>query len=132
MSEGPSDPDLLNLDDLPDTGTVETPTMARMLDAVRALARWQRRQHGERKADRAQVATVTRSVLAGSGTVVVALATALWYAATLVAEVRAETRALREDVTEVRDAIERVEERQWTGGDRWRRVDVSTGASSEE
>lgn len=133
MSEGPSDPDLLDLDDLPDTGSIGEPhAVARLFDAVRSLGRWAKRTSSERKSERAQVRGVIVAVLGGSGAVVVALATAIWYGATLAAESRTEARALREDVAELRAAIERVEERQWTGGDRWRRVDVSTGASSEE
>jgi hypothetical protein len=132
-NEGPSDPDLLDLDDLPDTASIGQPAAAgRLRDAIAGLLRWARRTASERRSERAQVRGVIIAVLSGSGAVVVALATAIWYGATLAAESRTEARALREDVSELRAAIERVEERQWSGGDRWRRTDTTTHASAPD
>ena len=132
-----ADPDLLDLDDLPDTSRigVADPLFARALKALHGLSRWAKRVTNERNDEaearqkesaetKAAIRGVGRSVIGGSGAVIVGLVSAGWYAATLVAEVRAESRALRDDVAELRTAIERVEERQWTG-----RRDATTHAS---
>lgn len=130
MSEGPSDPDLLDLDDLPDTASIGAadPLTARIAKAVGGLGRWARRQASAARL----VRQLVLAVIGGSGVVVVAIAGAIATYSAGRAEERAEREALRADVSELRAAIERVEERQWTDGDRWRRTDTATHASTEE
>jgi hypothetical protein len=75
MSEGPSDPDLLDLDDLPDTGTaMSPPDMHGLVKGVRGLGRWAVRQHAERKWLRSTAFSILAAVVAGAlgmiGTVV--------------------------------------------------------------
>lgn len=132
MSEGPSDPDLLDLDDLPDTagvaGTDSTAVITRLARAVAGLGRWARRQASAARL----VRQLVLAVVGGSGVVVVAIGGAIATYSSGRAEERAEREALRSDVAELRAAIDRVEERQWGGGDRWRRTDTDTHASEVE
>lgn len=53
MSEGPSDPDLLDLDDIPTTGSIRMaadvqPQVAVLTEAIRGLIRWAKRVQKER------------------------------------------------------------------------------------
>lgn len=69
MSEGPSDPDLLDLDDLPDTGTFvdgshDPGGMYRLLGGVKALGRWATRTAKARK-DEQDAAKLERDYIRG-------------------------------------------------------------------
>jgi hypothetical protein len=65
-----SDPDLLDLDDLPDTATLSAhaadPAIAGISKGVRALGRWAKRQHAYHKDLRALAVWVVGSVLVGA------------------------------------------------------------------
>jgi len=94
----PIDPDTaLDYSDLPATCASPDP-------AVRALLRWARRQHASRRELRAWALGALLTLLGAAGSVV-------WGASALNTEVA----SVREDVADVRAAIERIEERQWSG-----------------
>lgn len=125
MSEGPSDPDLLDLGDIP-TGTFRTTTpdpvhLEQLSEVVRGLGRWARRQ--------AKWQSLVRGLLATS---LLSIGGGIWWGASTLTELQAESRANREDIAEIRAAIERIDERQWAEGERWHRVDTTTRASGPE
>lgn len=133
MSEGPSDPDLLDLDDLPDTARVgvSDPLFARALKALHGLSRWAKRQHAERKseAEEATKAADTRRAemrelrLWFAGLALSALTSAaglLWQVRGVVDEVH----QLRDDMAEHTEEHARTERA-------WHRVDTSTHATEE-
>lgn len=135
MSEGPSDPDLLDLEGLPDTASVagvrDGGMTARIVEAVKSLARWATRQHlaQKRATEEAEETERTRKaemrelrlwLLGILGTVLVSVAGAIWQARGFYDEVR----AIREDLAE-HESEHASDER------RWHRVDVSTHATEE-
>ena len=100
MSEGPSDPDLLDLDDVPNTGSIRMasdlgPQIAILIEAVRGLLRWAKRQATAKRELRAWA-------LGAIFTVIGAAVTIIWQAAVLTAAVESMERRLVQ-----------IESRQW-------------------
>lgn len=131
MSEGPSDPDLLDLDDLPDTETVGTGPLSGMRTAIRGLGRWAVKTAKARGEERKEL-TAEREYIRGLATkVIVAVVTgALGMMGTVIGGAfyvgvrleRFETMGRR---------LDRLEERAWTGTTTRTHVDTTTHASEE-
>jgi hypothetical protein len=78
MSEGPSDPDLLDLGDIPDTGTgMALPDMGGLVRGTNALKRLALRHHAERRLFRTLAWSLLVAVVGGAAGMV---GTTLWAA----------------------------------------------------
>ena len=67
MSDGHSDPDLLSLEDIPDTGTgMALPDLGRLVRGVQGLKRLAIRHHSERKWLRTTAMTILGTVVVGA------------------------------------------------------------------
>ncbi len=120
MSDAHSDPDLLDLDDLPDTATLghlaSDPMIAGMAKGIRGLGRWAKRQHSYHKDLRALAVWVVGSVLVGAfGMVTTVVGSAVYIGA----------RMERVEALGARVAI--LEERAWGSSGHTKRSDDDGG-----
>lgn len=116
--EPPSDPDFdLDYSDLPPTSSVAF-DLQPIHRAVRGLIRWAKRQSASRRELRAWA-------LGALLTVIGAAASFIWQASA----VNSAVDALRDDIADLRQYVQRVDERQWTGRGP---THTSGGRSAEE
>jgi hypothetical protein len=103
MTEDHSDPDLLDLSDIPETGTGMAPAdMAGLVKGVRGLGRWAKRAHSDRKELRQMARWVVASVVSGAFGMVCTIVGASLYLG-----------ARMERIEALADRVERLEARQW-------------------
>ena len=105
MSEEHSDPDLLDLSDVPNTATgMGVGEIAGLVKGVRGLGRWAKRQHAERKELRSLALWVIGAVVSGAFGMVCTIVGASVYLG-----------ARMERIEALAGRVERLEERQWDG-----------------
>ena len=103
-----SDPDLLDLDDVPDTATLgglaADPAIVGLTKGLRGLGRWAKRAHADRKELRAMTRWVVAAIVSGAfGMVCTIVASAMYLGARM------------ERIEALAGRVERLEERQWDG-----------------
>lgn len=108
MSEEHSDPDLLDLDDVPDTATLgalaSDPAIVGLTKGVRGLARWAKRAHADRREMRAMARWVVAAVLSGAFGMVLTIVSAAMYLG-----------ARMERIEALGERVAMLEERAWAG-----------------
>ena len=105
MSDEHSDPDLLDLSDVPDTATgMGVGEIAGLVKGVRGLGRWAKRQHEDRKALRSMAQWVIAAVLSGAVGMVATIVGASMYLG-----------ARMERIEALAERVATLEARQWDG-----------------